>query len=405
MDIAPERLLVVVGIHSHRVSATVAAMHPVSGDKVVAHKAIECRWGELSDKGRREALGEAVRMAADSAGIEPLSLFLSRSDTGFRSKIEVGWAQLGQEIEISEHERDWALRKAKEHGTGGDGEVVDAIPVSWTVRGRDGDQEVPDPLGKRGHYLTCQALLVTARRGYRAELAQLARGLGYELDGVIAQPVALYRGIQGSLPRRGSTLVIDHGACHTTFLVRRKEQLVHVETFAFGGDDLTRRIADALEVPLDQAEQAKREIDVAAAGHRGSTEGAQQVIWTDLQERDHRRLAAARACVDAVRTFFSERARDLRDHSYLSQTGQIHLVGRAASLAGLPAVLKEVFDLPVVIGTGEKGRSPGDEMEGLLVTGQVRVAGAMRRAQLAEQAGSLTNRASGFWSWLKRPLE
>jgi cell division ATPase FtsA len=158
-------------------------------------------------------------------------------------------------------------------------------------------------------------------------------------------------------------------------------------------------------VPLDQAEQAKREIDVAAAGHRGSTEGAQQVIWTDLQERDHRRLAAARACVDAVRTFFSERARDLRDHSYLSQTGQIHLVGRAASLAGLPAVLKEVFDLPVVIGTGEKGRAPGDEMEGLLVTGQVRVAAAMRRAQLAEQAGSLTNRASGFWSWLKRPLE
>lgn len=404
MDIGPERLLVVVGIHSHRVTTTVAAMHPASGDQTVAHKAVEARWDELSDQGRREVLREVIRMASDSAGVEPLSIFLSRSDTSFRSKVEVGWAALGQELSISEHERDWALRKACEHGTGGDGEVVDAIPVGWTVRGHEGDQEVADPIGARGHYLTCQALLVTARRGHRAELAQLARSLGYELDGIIAQPVALYRGMQSSLPKRGSTLVIDCGARHTTLLVRRKEQLIHVETFAFGGDDLTRRIADAIEVDFAQAEQIKREIDIAAAGHRGTTEG-QQVLWTDLQERDHRRLAAARACATAVRAFFAERAQELRDHSYLAQSGQIHLVGRAAALAGLPAVLQDVFSLPVVIGTGDKGRAPGDEMDGLLITGQVRVASALRRMQLVEQAASLSKRASGFWSWLTRPIE
>lgn len=404
MDINPERLVVVCSIHSHRVATTVADLHPVSGEQVIAHKAVECPWAELSEKSRKEAISESVRLAADSAGIEVHSLFLSRSDTSFHSRLEQGWLELGEEVTIDATTREWALRKAREKGTAADSEVIDALPVAWTVRTNAGDREVEDPVGEKGRGLTCQALVVTARRGYRAELAGLARSLGWELDGVIAQPVALYRGMANSLPKSGSTLVFDLGGRHTTVLIRVKQQLNHLETFEFGGDDLTRRIADSLDLSYEAAEALKLQVDIASISETNQAAG-QQVIWTDLQEADVRRHKAARICAEGMRSFLADRARDLRESGHLGQRGHVYLVGRAAGMAGMVPVAKDIFDLPVALGTGDRHRNPGDEMDNLLITGQVRVAAALRREQILIHGTSIASKAGGVWNWLTKRFD
>jgi cell division ATPase FtsA len=316
----------------------------------------------------------------------------------------VGWASPGEEMPLTHTERAWALRRAREQATGADREVVDVLPVQWTVRGRDGEREVDEPIGELGNHLTCQALLVTARRGYRAEMAELARGLGLELEDVIPQPLALYRGVQGKLRSRGSSLVIDFGARHTNVLVRRKDKLLHVETFGFGGDDLTARLSERLGVPEERAELIKREIDIGTVVTNGEQPLGQQYIWADLQERHALLGPATRVCAEAVTAFFKERAKDLREHGYLGQQGQIHLVGRSSALSGLALCLRDIFDLPVVLGTGDKNRHPSGELDGLLTTGLVRAAADHRRERLEQQATSLRKRASGMWTWLTHAL-
>ncbi|MBA3707377.1 MAG: hypothetical protein H0W83_00995 [Planctomycetes bacterium] len=404
MSIAPENLLLIVMISSRKVSATVAAMHAERGEKVVAHKSIDCSWHELSSRGRIEVLADVVRLASESAGIEPWSAYVSCNDTSLASRIAVGWASPGEEMPLTENERAWALRRAREQATGADREVVDVLPVQWTVRGRDGEHEVADPVGHHGNHLTCQALLLTARRGFREELVQLVRGIGLDLDGIIPQPLALYRGMSGKLRSRGTSLVIDFGARHTSFLVRRKDKLMHVETFAFGGDDLTARMAENLAIEPERAEALKREVDIGTTAIAPDGFQGQQFIWNEVQERHALIAPATRICAEAIAAFFKERARDLREHGYLAQQGQIHLVGRASSLGGLSLHLREIFDLPVLLGTGDKNRQPGDELDGLLTTGLVCSAADHRREHLALHARSLSKRASGVWSWLTHSL-
>jgi cell division protein FtsA len=400
-----EDVFIVVHLASHRVTATVAVLDRAAGsERVVAHKGIDCRWHDLTERGRREVIADTVRLAEDSAEVHALSIFLCASDPAISSRPVVGWASTGEEIVLGEQERAWALRRARDQVTGVDREVVDVLPVHWTVRGSLGEQPVDDPVGSRGNHLTCQALVVTGRRGTTDALSRLADGAGFAFDGAIAEPVALYRGIQSRLHKRGSSLVIDCGATHTTLLVRHRDRLAHIETHPFGGDDLTRRLAEALEIDLAAAEALKHGLDVALPTRGESTEG-QLHIFGDLQERDRRRDTAARLVGELVRRFLRERADELRAAGYLAQQGHIHLVGRAANLGGLVPLVRDAFDLPVVLGSGDRDRSPGDELDGILLTGMVRTAADKRRLQIAGRGSGIRKNVSGVWSWLMQKVE
>jgi len=403
-NIAPDQLLVILLISSRRVTALLAMTHPEQGERVLAHKSIDCMWHDLTTRGRVEVAADALRSVCDVAEVEPYSVFLSCNDVSIASRIAIGWSSPGDEIPLTFAERAWALRRAREQATGADREVVSVLPVQWTVRGRNGEKEVDDPIGCVGNHLTCQALLVSARRGYRQEMAEVAEALGLELEEVIPQPLALYRGISGKLRSRGSSIVIDFGARHTNVLVRRKDKLLHVETFDFGGDNLTARLAETLNLSMEQAEALKHEVDIGTCTANGESGQGQQFIWNDLQERHALIGPATRIISESVSSFFKERARDLREHGYLAQQGQIYLVGRSSALNGLTLNLRDIFDLPVVLGTGDRNRHPSDELDGILATGLVCSAADHRREHLALQAGSLRKRASGVWSWLTHSL-
>ena len=323
----------------------------------------------------------------------------------FSSRPEIGSVDNGEDIVNNPLQREWALRKARSKATAADTEVIDALPVRWSVRTHAGiERDVEDPIGETGRYLTCHALVITARRGYRAELAGLARTFGWELDGVIAQPIGLYRAMSGNLHKSGTTIILDCGGRHTTVLVRVKQQLVHLVTHEFGGDDLTQRLSTALDLSQEAAEALKRSIDIGNVGDAPQVAG-QQVIWADLQAQDQHRRQAARIIHEAITTFFSDLARELRESGHLGQKGHVHLVGRAASLPGLVKVIQGIFELPIHLGTGDKQRNPGDEMDNLLYLGQVRLAAQARRHHLQTEGASLSHRAGGAWSWLVQRFE
>jgi len=405
MKINPANLLVIVLISSRRVSATVAWLHPEQGEKVVAHRPIDCVWQTLTDRGKRQTVADAVKLACESAGVEAYSAYIAMSDPSIRSHLSIGYADLGQEMPLTTADRDQALIRARHYAIGEDSELLHAIPVHWTVRNRQGEREVTDPVGARGSRLTGQVLLVTARKGYRDELTGLLDNCGLTLDGVIVPPVALYHGIASKLPKRGSSLVIDCGARHTTFLVHRKGNLAYLQTYEFGGDHLSRRLAEELGISLDYADDLKHEVDVSVqAGDGGDLEG-QQYLWREVQER-HRLIApASRLIAQMLREFFSLRAQELREQELLGQQGQINLVGRASSLGGLTLFLREIFDLPVVLGTGQRDRDPSAELVDLMISGVVRTAADERRSELAGRSSGLRHAASGVWGWLVKSLE
>lgn len=402
----PDDCLVILHVSSWRITGTVAWLQEAVGERVVAHRSLECRWPDLDDGEREQALYEALQLASQSAGVDPYSVFVSISDETVRANHATGYADLGQVLTLTREERDLALARAGHQPIGTNRVVLHALPLHWSVRDVDGEREVDDPVGHRGMRLACNVLLVTAERDNMEFVGEVLGRRDIHLEGMIAPPVALYRGLGGHLPRRGSTLIIDCGARHTSFLVHRKGRLVHLETHRFGGDDLTAAIAEELDLGLEAAEAVKRELDIGTHGSR-DVEG-QTYLWREVQERSRRLGPAALVCSSLLRQFFRDRFQHLRDLELFAQQGRIHLVGRGAALGGLASLLRDIFDMEVVLGTRRADREPGSELSDLITVGLVRTAADERARQLAERSGSgirqVATAAGGFWSWLTARL-
>jgi cell division ATPase FtsA len=417
-DIAADDLVVAVLISSHHLTGLVGGIGGAVGG-TLAHKRIDAQWDTLEEIQQSEVLSQIIHKVCDSAGVAPHSLYLSRSETSLFSRLVVGDTDFqGVLSEITDHEMQWSLRRAEEKPVGTEQELIDLIPVRWELHGEITRTHLPVdreerrearhrfPLGEKAKGLSCHALQIVARRGYRAELERLAKSVGLHLDGVIAQPAALYRGIASALPERGWSLVIDCGARHTSFLLRSGDRLLRIRTFAFGGDDLTAAIAEELQLSRPRAEALKLTLDISQ-GERAATVG-QQTIWTGSDEAaDAMAPQAARIVRTQVRAFFEARAHELQDDpdNPLPRRGSIHLVGRGAQLGGLTAVLGEIFGLGVVLGSGKGNREIGEELDNLLLAGLLVSAIDQRRAERERHGQSLTTKAGGVWSWLTRTFE
>ena len=428
-DIDSEDLLVIVLISSQHLTGIVALMSSEYGTKTIAYKRTDVPWAELEEREQRTAVGEIITKVCDSAGVEARSVYLSRSDVSIVSRLVAGDISFEGILQpVTAHEMDWALLRAKEKPVGTEQELIDILPVKWECHGnvpraqtkkaltvklnRDEKTEARRqyPLGEECKGLSCHALQILARRGYRHELDQLAESLGLRCDGVIAQPAALYRGIYGRLMATGWTLIVDCGARHTSFLLRSGERLLRIRTYDFGGDDVTRRLMSELHIDEPLAESLKREVDVGVG--EGSHAAGQQLIWTDVMAQRHALLpSAARICRASLLEFFGRRAQELQEdpENPLPRRGHIHLVGRGSQVGGLTGLLHDLFGLDVLLGTGGRERRDerdvGEELENILLSGLVVSAIEQRRAARDREGRSLAKQASGVWSWLTRPFE
>lgn len=404
----PNDGLVIVQISSRHVSATVAWRQAGKPEKVVAHKVVYCHWYELNDRGKRQALSESVYEACSSAGVRPLSVFVSISDCRLQAHFAVGSVDCAQSVQFGRDEMELALSRATHQAIAVDREVMHVLPQRWEVRDAAGDRVVEDPLGVTGSRLTCYVLLVTALKRLRVDIAALLKDCDLSLEALIAPPVALYRGLTRNLAKTGCHVIFDCGARHTSCLVHRKGRLVHIETRPFGGDDLTRYLVEQFGLDPARAERLKQEVDIA--DHRsfaGDIDG-QTYLWRDVQERDRLLGPASIALRELMLGFFRDIHNDCSRRDLLAQKGCLTLVGRASSLQGLPRLLHEVFQMPVTLGTGRKDRDPSAELVDLMTTGLIRSAAEERERILHRRDASGMHEARrwflGLRNWLFAPI-
>lgn len=410
MGVDEKKCLVVLGVSSRRLSATVAWMRDGAGEHIVAHRSLRCRWSELQHAARMQAIAEVLAMASESAGVLPYSVFVSMSDTSLKANWASGYIDLGHPMTLTREDRDLALVRASKQAIGTNRKDLHALQPVWQVRDEQGDHDVMEPIGQRGSLLRCSVMLVTADRDNYDYMDQLLEGLNIRLEGMIAPPVGLYRAVNGGLPKKGSTILVDCGARHTSFMVHRKGRLIHLETNRFGGDDLTEAVAESLQISLERAEALKRQLDLGVHSPGGDDKDfGQTYLWRDVQENSRHLGPAAGICASLLRQFFRERVNFLKDNELLSHTGRVHLFGRAAALGGLPTLVRDVFGMETVLGTKQADRDPASEIAGAITVGLVRAAAEERARQIAQRQASsgfrqVASAAGGLLAWLATPM-
>jgi cell division ATPase FtsA len=400
--------LVIVQISSRHVAATVAWRQAGHSERVLAHKVVYCHWYDLNDRGRRQALSEAVFEACSSAEVQALSVFVCVADERLQANFAVGAIDCQHEVQFGREEMDLALSRATHQAIAVDREVLHVLPQHWEIRDAEGDHEVDDPLGQSGHRLTCSVLLVTAQRRLRAEIVSLLRECDLELEALIAPPVALYRGLKNVLAKSSCHVVFDCGARHTNVIVHRKNRLVHIETHLFGGDLVSLHLMDRFTLDPARAEQLKQDIDVADHKSFAGDIAGQTYLWRDVLERDRLLGPASLATRDFLLAFFRGVYEGLLKRDILGQKGKITLVGRASSLAGFPSLMQEIFGWPAIYGTGRKDRDPSAELVDLMTTGLIRTAAEERERLLRQRDVSGMHQARrwflGLRNWLMEPI-
>jgi type IV pilus assembly protein PilM len=167
-------------------------------------------------------------------------------------------------------------------------------------------------------------------------LALLAR-LDLAPDIVDAAPLALANAVlQSAGSDRSARLLLDIGHTSSHLTLHQRGEPFFSRRFDFGGQHLTRAIAERLQVPFGEAEEWK----LAA----GADEPGFRVEWSG-QELQAVRQALERDLVDEVRRSLAF----YRTLGPLPESLRLQLSGATARLPGLAQRLGEMLELPASV--------------------------------------------------------
>ena len=218
----------------------------------------------------------------------------------------------------------------------------------------DGQGGIRNPRGQPGHKLSIDLNAVAADTLVTRNIAALLGRSYLTVSHLVAAPYASALAVLTVEDLRDGAVVIDLGACTTTFAIFGNGLFTHAGSIALGGQHITHDIAQAFAIPVNQAERIKALYGnlvgamsdehefLPSTGNSGETTGELSVTRAQL-----RRVIAPR--VDET----LQLVRDRVLASGLCPDGlrRVVLTGGASQLAGLVEAAERHFGCSVRTGS------------------------------------------------------
>lgn len=191
---------------------------------------------------------------------------------------------------ITQQELDSVVMQVKEESfAGAVGEISEEIGVPvdqiQEISSRIDTTEidgtlVKNPIGFTGEKVVYRVYSTFAPNIHVNSLYELASQLGLEEARIVVQPYAIARSMQEVHTTQTGAIVIDVGGGTTDVALVNRGSVLGTKMFAFGGDVLTKRIAETLSVEEPAAEELK--LDYAD----GKLQGQQQKQIKSIVNQD-----------------------------------------------------------------------------------------------------------------------
>jgi cell division protein FtsA len=296
----------------------------------------------------RAVLGELLATAAANAGFRPRRVVAGIGAEQVRCVCASGSFRSKLPLVLGPAHLDRALDAAADLGLPSDHEVLHVLPTGYLV---DGVRVVKSPLGMRGRSVTAEAAVVTVRTSALDILQRALEGLGYEMVGAAAEPLAAARVALTAEDRQRGAVLIDIGAETTAAAVYRGGVVQSLARVQAGGAHVTRDLAFALQLDLEHAEALKRRAGCALVEAAHAT---RQVEVQRGRERTHVGEQTLAGIVEArVEEIFAMLRDALRGQRALGLGDRIVLAGGGARLRGAVDLAEQVFESPARLGSPE----------------------------------------------------
>lgn len=200
----------------------------------------------------------AVRRAEKIAGVKVRRAYVSFGGIGLGSVAVNGSVIISRaDLEITERDMALALEAAETAIPPAaiiNKRIINTVPIEYKI---DGKAVWGQALGLKAQKLEVKALFITCLEHHLADLISTVEAVGIEVADVVASPVALSLVTLSKKQKRVGCLLADIGAETLSVVVFENNNLLSLEVFPIGGDDITNDIALGLKISPEDAESVK----------------------------------------------------------------------------------------------------------------------------------------------------
>ncbi len=307
------------------------------------------RKGVVTDvKEASQAIAAAIEQAERISGFKMEAAHVGIAGAHIQSTNSRGVAAIHGGRGVTQDDVDRSMEAAEAIAVPHNREIVHAIPRGYTLDGQDG---VKDPLGMIGFRLEVEAHVVTGATASIQNLIKAVEGAGIKVIDLVLEPLAAGEAVLTPAEKEMGVLLADIGGGTTDIAIFIDGSIWHTVILPTGGIHVTNDLAVGLRAPFMAAEELKIKyghadpslipegemIDIAAFGE----EGRRGVTRREVAE-----IIRARAD-EICQLVLTEVKRSGYDN--LLPAGVV-LCGGTAELAGMPALAREILQMPVRLG-------------------------------------------------------
>ena len=364
MTVPPQRLVAALDVGSTRVVALVGeATGDIRAPRVrVLGMGVErtagIRRGVVRDiEETTRAIAKAMRDAQVMAGVEVGAVYCGVAGEHVAGRSSHGVVSVtGSEIRTGNVAR--VNDVASNISFGRDHELLHAIPQDYLIDQQEG---ITEPIGMTGSRLEAEVYLVTVLSSALQNLRKCVERAGYGIIEFVLEPLAASLAVLTPDERELGCAIVEMGGGSTNVAIFHTGKIRHTASSMFAGGHVTNDIVHGLQVTQQDAERLKERF---GAAYEPMVPDTDQFQLPGTQGQGHR-TAPRRLLAHIMHMRLQEVLELALDE--VSRLGfrqrlpaGIILTGGGAQAPGIVELAREVFALPVRVGT------PGEALTGLV---------------------------------------
>ena len=202
-----------------------------------------------------QSVARSIEKAQRSSGLEINSALVSLAGSHVSSVNSKGVVGISGRV-IEQEDVARALDAAQAVAIPHNREVIHVIQRNFTIDGQDG---IRMPVGMHGYRLEVEAHIITAAAATVENLRQCVAASGVTVSQFVLNPLASAEVVLSETERQMGAVVCDIGGGTTDMAIYIDGDVWHTMVLAVGGNHVTSDIAHGLRLPLNQAEDVKKQ--------------------------------------------------------------------------------------------------------------------------------------------------
>lgn len=231
------------------------------------------------------SIKKAIRQAEKKSGIKIQRAFLSVGGIGLAGHTSTGTIMTSRaDSEITDLDIEKVLADSERQVPASvsiNRKNIHTIPLEYLI---DGKPVLGNPVGLKGAKLEVKVLFITCLEHHLTELINTVEEANIEIIDVMAAPLAASLVTLSKAEKIAGCVLTNIGSETVSIVVYENDLPVSLEIFPIGSNNITNDIALGLQIPLDEAEEVKRDLKNEFAQNKYPKKKLEEIITARLSD-------------------------------------------------------------------------------------------------------------------------